>query len=146
VGVLAPVKTGSSNSASQPNPSCWRYNQPGIGRESPSTGETACLAAAYPESSPPADDSRRTDRRDDGRIATRSRKEVSVTRHTYEIRVIGSFGPDARAAFADTMVQVEPTITVLSGEFDQRGLHTLLDRVRAVGLELVDVRQVPPSA
>ncbi len=69
-----------------------------------------------------------------------------MTRHTYEIRVIGSFGPDAREAFADTMVQVEPTITVLSGEFDQRGLHALLDRVRALGLELVDVRQAPPSA
>jgi hypothetical protein len=76
----------------------------------------------------------------------RSRKEASVTRHTYEIRVIGSFGPDAREAFADTMVQVERTITVLSGEFDQRGLHALLDRVRALGLELVDVRQVPPPA
>jgi hypothetical protein len=68
-----------------------------------------------------------------------------VNRHTYEIRVIGSFGPDARAAFADTMVQVEPTFTVLSGEFDQRGLHALLERVRALGLELVDVRQAPPS-
>ncbi len=79
-------------------------------------------------------------------MATRSRKEASVTRHTYEIRVIGSFGPDAREEFADTIVQMEPSITVLSGEFDQRGLHALLDRVRALGLELVDVRQAPPSA
>lgn len=69
-----------------------------------------------------------------------------MTRHTYEIRVIASFGPEARAAFADTMVHVEPTFTVLSGEFDQRGLHAGLDRVRVLGLELVDVRQVPPSA
>src|ERR1700760_3109940 len=81
----------------------------------------------------------------DGR-RPRSRKEASVTRHTYEIRVIGSFGPDARAAFADAMVQMEPGITVLSGEFDQRGLHAVLDRVRALGLELVDVGQAPPSA
>ena len=35
-----------------------------------------------------------------------------MTRHTYEIRVIGSFGPDAREAFADTKVQVEPAITL----------------------------------
>ena len=69
-----------------------------------------------------------------------------MTRHTYEIRVIGSFGPDAREEFADTIVQMEPSITVLSGEFDQRGLHALLDRVRTLGLELVDVRQAPPSA
>jgi len=69
-----------------------------------------------------------------------------VTRHTYEIRVIGSFGADVREEFADTIVQMEPSITVLSGEFDQRGLHALLDRVRTLGLELVDVRQAPPSA
>jgi hypothetical protein len=73
-------------------------------------------------------------------------KEASVTRHTYEIRVIGSLGPAAREAFADVAVQVEPTMTVLSGDLDQRGLHALLDRVRALGLELVDVRQVPSSA
>jgi hypothetical protein len=79
-------------------------------------------------------------------MVIRSREEASVTRHTYEIRVIGSFGPDAREAFTDTIVQVEPTVTVLSGEFDQRDLHALLDRVRALGLELVDVRQAPPSA
>jgi hypothetical protein len=64
---------------------------------------------------------------------------------TYEIRVIGCFGPAAREAFADMMVEVEPTITVLSGDLDQCGLHALLDRVRALGLELVGVRQAPPS-
>jgi hypothetical protein len=66
-----------------------------------------------------------------------------VTRQTYEIRVIGSLGPAAREAFADMLVEVEPTITVLSGDFDQPGLHELLDRVRALGLELVDVKQTP---
>jgi hypothetical protein len=77
-------------------------------------------------------------------MATRSRKEALVT--TYEIRVIGSFGPAVGEAFADMMVEVEPTITVLSGDLDQHSLHTLLDRVRAAGLELVGVRQAPPSA
>jgi hypothetical protein len=69
-----------------------------------------------------------------------------VTRHTYEIRVIGSLGPAGREAFADMMVEVEPAVTVLSGDLDQPGLHALLDRVRALGLELVDVKQAPPSA
>ena len=64
---------------------------------------------------------------------------------TYEIRVIGSLGPAAREAFADMVVEVEPTITVLSGDLDQRALHALLDRVRALGLELVGVKQAPPS-
>ena len=79
----------------------------------------------------------------DGMMATRSWMEAPVT--TYEIRVIGSFGPATREAFADLMVEVEPTFTVLSGDLDQRGLHALLDRVRALGLELVGVRQAPPS-
>ena len=65
---------------------------------------------------------------------------------TYEIRVIGSFGPAAREAFADMMVEAEPTITVMSGDLDQYALHALLDRVHALGLELVGVRQAPPSA
>jgi hypothetical protein len=84
-----------------------------------------------------------TELANEGVIATRSGKEALVT--TYEIRVIGSFGPAVGEAFADMMVEVEPTITVLSGDLDQRSLHTLLDRVRAAGLELVGVRQAPPA-
>jgi hypothetical protein len=62
---------------------------------------------------------------------------------TYEIRVVGSLGPAGREAFADVAVEVEPTATVLSGDLDQAGLHALLDRVRALGLELMDIRQIP---
>jgi hypothetical protein len=40
-------------------------------------------------------------------------------------------------------VEVEPTSTVLSGSLEQSDLHAMLDRVRALGLELVDVRQAP---
>ena len=67
-----------------------------------------------------------------------------MTRHTYEIKVIGSLGAATREAFADMMVEIEPTITVLSGDLDQRGLHAVLDRVRALGLELVEIKQAPP--
>jgi hypothetical protein len=64
----------------------------------------------------------------------------------YEIRVIGSFGPATQEAFADLVVEVEPAITVLSGNLDQRGLHAVLDRVRALGLELVEITQARPSS
>jgi hypothetical protein len=64
----------------------------------------------------------------------------------YEIRVIGSFGPATQEAFADLVVEVEPAITVLSGNLDQRGLHAVLDRVRALGLELVEITQASPSS
>jgi len=69
-----------------------------------------------------------------------------VTRHMYKIKVIGSFGPATHEAFADMVVESEPTMTVLSGNLDQRGLHAVLDRVRALGLELVEIRQAPPSS
>jgi hypothetical protein len=67
-----------------------------------------------------------------------------VTGVAYEIRVVGSLGPAAREAFGDLDLETEPTSTVLSGEMDQAALHGLLDRVRALGLELVDIRRVRP--
>ena len=68
-----------------------------------------------------------------------------MTRHIYEIRVIGSFGPATSEAFADMAVEVEPTVTVLSADLDQPGLHSVLDRVRALGLELIEIKQAPPE-
>lgn len=62
---------------------------------------------------------------------------------TYEIRVVGALGPACRTAFADLAVDVEPVATVLSGAMTQAELHLVLDRVRDLGLELIDVRLTP---
>jgi hypothetical protein len=94
--------------------------------------------------SPLADDPRAADIHQHGLIAIGSGKEASVTRHAYEIKVIGSVGPATREAFAGMLVEVEPTTTVMSGDLDQCGLHAVLDRVRALGLELVEIKQAPP--
>lgn len=65
----------------------------------------------------------------------------------YEIKVVGALGPAAQEAFAGLEVDIEPTSTVLSGDLEQADLHALLDRVRALGLELVEVTQASrPSA
>ena len=64
---------------------------------------------------------------------------------TYEIRVAGTLGPAAQEAFGGLDIDTEPTATVLSGELDQAALHGLIDRVRALGLELVDIRRVRTS-
>ena len=66
-----------------------------------------------------------------------------MTTRNYEIRVAGSIGPAAREAFSGMGVDVEPATTVLSGPLDQDDLQLTLDRVHALGLELVDVRQAP---
>lgn len=66
-----------------------------------------------------------------------------MARSSYEVRVSGSLGPVARGAFSDLVLEVEPLTTVLIGDLDQEQLHALLDRIRALGLELVDVRQSP---
>lgn len=68
-----------------------------------------------------------------------------MTTRNYEIRVTGSIGPAAREAFSGMGVDVEPASTVLSGPLDKDGLQRTLDRVHALGLELVDVRQVPAA-
>ena len=64
-----------------------------------------------------------------------------MTKHSYEIKIIGTLGPATQEAFADLVVEVEPAITVLSGDLDQPSLHEVLDRVRALGLELVEIKQ-----
>ncbi|SDJ42052.1 hypothetical protein SAMN05444157_3286 [Frankineae bacterium MT45] len=68
-----------------------------------------------------------------------------MTGVAYEIRISGTLGPAAREAFDGLSVDTEPTSTVLSGELDQAALHGLIDRVRALGLELVDIRRVRPT-
>ena len=62
---------------------------------------------------------------------------------SYEIMVIGSLGPAARLAFAGLAVQVEPAVTVVSGDLDHRGLQVLLNRMQGMGLELVEIRRKP---
>jgi hypothetical protein len=67
-----------------------------------------------------------------------------MTRSAYQIRVVGALGPVAREAFDGLEMDVEPTATVLSGELEQADLHELLDRMRGLGLELLDIRRTTP--
>ena len=64
-----------------------------------------------------------------------------MARHAYEITVKGSFGQAARDAFPDMEVRTESRIMILSGTLDQPGLHDVLDRVRALDLQLLGVRR-----
>jgi hypothetical protein len=65
---------------------------------------------------------------------------------TYEISVAGSLTPSAGQALTGLAVDAGPAVTVLSGELDRRGLQVLLDRMHAMGLELVAISRGCPSA
>lgn len=59
----------------------------------------------------------------------------------YEIRFAGRPDKTARDAFAGLDLVSDGQLTVVSGEFDQAALHGLLERVRSLGLDLIDVRR-----
>lgn len=70
-----------------------------------------------------------------------------MARSTYEIRVAGVLGAAAREAFRDLAVEVDPATTVLTAELEPAELHAVLDTVRDLGLELVEVHHhsAPPA-
>jgi hypothetical protein len=62
----------------------------------------------------------------------------------YEIRIRGRVSEETASAFEGLTLDVHPVETVLHGDIaDQAALHGILDRVQALGLELVEVRQLP---
>ena len=65
----------------------------------------------------------------------------------YEFRVRGRVTPATLARFESLQAGVEPVETVLHGPIaDQAALHGVLEMVRALGLELVEIRRLPAAA
>lgn len=62
----------------------------------------------------------------------------------YEIRVKGRVG-DHLADALGLDAEVEPADTILRGAVEgQDGLHSVLSRLQDMGLELIEIRQLPP--
>ena len=59
--------------------------------------------------------------------------------HRYRITIAGRLGETGRAAFADFLIELNGTNTVLIGDLDQAALYGALNRILALGLELVAV-------
>jgi hypothetical protein len=59
----------------------------------------------------------------------------------YEIRMRGEWTAHAAEEFADVTVRVDDRDIVVAADVDQAGLHGLLERIRTLGYELVDVRR-----
>jgi hypothetical protein len=79
-------------------------------------------------------------------VAGSGLRRVRVPREggSYEIRVRGRLSDSLVAAFEGMNASVEPVETVLHGPVqDQAALYGLLDRIQALGLELLEVRRLP---
>ena len=62
---------------------------------------------------------------------------------TYEFRVRGHLGPMLLQAFPDLDAEMRGKFTLLRGIVrDQSALHGVLARLEALGLKLVDMRQL----
>ena len=63
----------------------------------------------------------------------------------YEIYVRGHLGETIRSAFPALRAQVRGGVTVLTGALsDQAALYGVLAEIEALGLELLEVRRLPP--
>ena len=66
--------------------------------------------------------------------------------HRYRIRVRGRLGETMRSAFPALHVQTSGADTVLTGALpDRAALFGVLAEIEALGLELLEVRRMPPA-
>jgi hypothetical protein len=64
----------------------------------------------------------------------------------YEFRIRGRLGERLLSSFGGFDAEVVPPETILRGSVeDQAALHGVLQQIEALGLELVEVRQVDAS-
>jgi hypothetical protein len=63
---------------------------------------------------------------------------------SYEIRIRGRVSKALLESFEGMDSELEPVETILHGPVrDQAELHGLIDRIQALGLELIEVRRLP---
>jgi hypothetical protein len=69
---------------------------------------------------------------------------MPVAGASYQIRIRGRVSAKLLETFDNMQSEIEPVETVLHGPVrDQAELHGLIDRIQALGLELVEVRRLP---
>lgn len=69
-----------------------------------------------------------------------------MARVVYELRVRGPVPPELLAEIGAEDLGEEPPLTILRTEpTDQTGLHGVLERLRSLGLDLLEVRSATPE-
>ena len=70
-----------------------------------------------------------------------SRGSAQMARRVYELRVRGPVPPELLEEIGAEDFGEEPPLTILrTGPTDQPGLHGMLQRLRSLGLDLMEVR------
>ncbi len=62
-----------------------------------------------------------------------------VYAHRYRITISGGLTETYREVFGDFHIEPNGSNTTLTGELDQSGLYGALNRIQALGLELVEL-------
>jgi len=65
---------------------------------------------------------------------------------SYQIRVRGHLGATMLRAFPALYAETQGQDTLLRGAADQAALHGVLAQIEALGLDLLEVRRVPPAS
>ena len=69
-----------------------------------------------------------------------------MARHVYELRVRGPVSAELLEEIGAEDLGEEPPLTILRTEpTDQPGLHGVLQRLRSLGLDLIEVRTASPD-
>jgi hypothetical protein len=63
----------------------------------------------------------------------------------YAIRINGHLGAMLLSAFPAMMPEQQGPVTVLTGVLDQSALHGVLAEIESLGLDLLEVRLLPPE-
>jgi hypothetical protein len=72
-----------------------------------------------------------------------ARDRRHVPGSNYEFRIKGRLSDSVSDAFQDFTTSVKPAETIVRGDLrDQSELHGVLERIRSLGLELIEVRRL----
>jgi len=78
-----------------------------------------------------------------GEYVTAARRDPQPQQ--YQVRVCGRLGETIRCAFPDLQARTRGGDTTLTGVLaDQAALYGVLAELEALGLELIEVRRLPP--
>src|SRR3954470_9706261 len=136
-----PTRPGQPEAASSPEEEANRHSDPrGSGdrigppaSRGPGGGDRPARRAA------PAADSRRT-------APASSKGAAQMGRQVYELRVRGPVSAELLEEIGAEDLGEEPPLTILRTEpTDQPGLHGMLQRLRSLGLDLMEVRTTGPE-